>query len=146
MDYLVYVEHNAENLQFYLWFHDYVLRWEALSDAEKALSPEWFPVADTPIDPKRFTVSALMDNNYEGTTGAELFGADKDTIRRASAVKDTASVIGSTVGSAISEATTLTTAEVTAQAGLKWQPCMLNYTDQAFFLSLTQSSYYSTLP
>jgi hypothetical protein len=130
MDYLVYVEHNAENLQFYLWFKDYVARFEALSPSEKALSPEWIPVADAPnltkdtdkkpIDTKRYTIAGMMENGYDATTGAETFGADKETARRASAIKDSASVIGST----ISDATTLTTAEVTAQAGLKWQPCM----------------------
>lgn len=41
MDYLMYVAHDVENLQFFLWFRDYCARWEALSDSEKALSPEW---------------------------------------------------------------------------------------------------------
>lgn len=43
MDYLVYVEHNAENLQFFLWYRSYVRRFEALSEQEKVLSPEWIP-------------------------------------------------------------------------------------------------------
>jgi hypothetical protein len=130
MDYLVYVEHNAENLQFYLWYKDYEKRFNALSENEKALSPEFFPTADAPylsdkpIDPKRFTVAAMMENGYDGTAaGADIFGGAKDTLRRGSAaIKDNASVVGST----ISNATTLTTAEVTAQAGLKWQPCTSN--------------------
>ncbi|OJD35255.1 regulator of g protein signaling superfamily [Diplodia corticola] len=41
LNYLKYIELSAENLQFYLWFHDYVKRFEALSQSEKALSPEW---------------------------------------------------------------------------------------------------------
>ncbi|RDW89173.1 hypothetical protein BP6252_01205 [Coleophoma cylindrospora] len=43
MDYLVYVEHNAENLQFYLWYQEYVRRFESLPESQKVLSPEWKP-------------------------------------------------------------------------------------------------------
>lgn len=39
MDYLVYIEHGAENLQFYLWYQDYCKRWGQLSRAQQALSP-----------------------------------------------------------------------------------------------------------
>jgi hypothetical protein len=131
MDYLVYVEHNAENLQFYLWYKDYVRRFNELPQEEKVLSPEWVPGVNEAPDLtqgaekktanfKRQTIAAMMETGYAGK-GAEVFGEDKDTgnLRRTSAVKDTASFIGSTV----SDSTTLTTAEVTAQAGLKWQPC-----------------------
>lgn len=41
MDYLIYIAHDAENLQFYLWLQDYTARFEALPEDEKALSPEW---------------------------------------------------------------------------------------------------------
>lgn len=41
MDYLVYVAHDAENLQFYLWLADYTKRFEALPQMAKDLSPEW---------------------------------------------------------------------------------------------------------
>jgi len=42
MDYLMYVEQNAENLQFYLWYKDYVRRWETeVSKNDKVLSMEW---------------------------------------------------------------------------------------------------------
>ena len=46
MDYLVYIEFSAENLQFYLWFKDYVRRFETLPEKEKALSPEFIPETD----------------------------------------------------------------------------------------------------
>ncbi|CAD0109323.1 unnamed protein product [Aureobasidium uvarum] len=36
-----YIEHSAENLQFYLWYRDYVERFDKLPASEKALSPEW---------------------------------------------------------------------------------------------------------
>jgi hypothetical protein len=41
MDYLVYVEQDAEPLQFFLWYCDYVDRWAKLSWEQKALSPIW---------------------------------------------------------------------------------------------------------
>jgi len=41
MNYLKYIEHSAENLQFYLWFRDYCARWEQLPQSEKALSSIW---------------------------------------------------------------------------------------------------------
>lgn len=41
MNYLIYIEHAAENLQFYLWYQDYVKRFSALPASERELSPEW---------------------------------------------------------------------------------------------------------
>lgn len=41
MGYLLYVSHDAENLQFYLWLHDYSRRFWATSRTEQVLSPPW---------------------------------------------------------------------------------------------------------
>ena len=41
MAYLLYVSHDAENLQFYLWLQDYSRRFFASSRTEQALSPPW---------------------------------------------------------------------------------------------------------
>ena len=41
MNYLVYIEHAAENLQFYLWYQDYLKRFQNLPPNERALAPEW---------------------------------------------------------------------------------------------------------
>jgi hypothetical protein len=41
MNYLVYVEHSAENLQFFLWFRDYEKRFSQAKPSELALAPEW---------------------------------------------------------------------------------------------------------
>jgi hypothetical protein len=46
MEFLKYVEHSAENLQFYLWFKDYVKRFEDLPTGERNLSPEWTPAQE----------------------------------------------------------------------------------------------------
>ena len=41
MDYLIYIDHSAENLQFYLWYRDYSERFAKATTADIALAPEW---------------------------------------------------------------------------------------------------------
>ncbi|KJZ79314.1 hypothetical protein HIM_01465 [Hirsutella minnesotensis 3608] len=41
MNYLLYVEHCAENLQFYLWYKDYAKRFEEADTTDTALAPVW---------------------------------------------------------------------------------------------------------
>lgn len=41
MNYLIYIEHSAENLQFFLWYKDYVKRFGNANTADLSLSPEW---------------------------------------------------------------------------------------------------------
>jgi hypothetical protein len=41
MNYLIYIEHAAENLQFFLWHRDYVKRFEGATITDMALAPEW---------------------------------------------------------------------------------------------------------
>ncbi|KAL2209041.1 hypothetical protein CC79DRAFT_1341463 [Sarocladium strictum] len=41
MNYLVYIEHSAENLQFFLWFRDYEKRFRAADTRDLSLAPEW---------------------------------------------------------------------------------------------------------
>ncbi|KAK4948961.1 hypothetical protein LTR10_012334 [Elasticomyces elasticus] len=41
MNYLRYIEHSAENLQFFLWYRDYCARWANLPESEGALAPVW---------------------------------------------------------------------------------------------------------
>lgn len=43
MDYVKYIEHSSENLQFFLWHRDYIARWETLQVSEKVLAPAWTP-------------------------------------------------------------------------------------------------------
>ncbi|SPO03443.1 uncharacterized protein DNG_06126 [Cephalotrichum gorgonifer] len=49
MDYLVYVEREAETLQFFLWYYDYVRRWVKLHPAKKATAPKWDPGNKRPL-------------------------------------------------------------------------------------------------
>ncbi|KAI1463695.1 uncharacterized protein F4812DRAFT_238296 [Daldinia caldariorum] len=41
INYLMYIEHSAENLQFFLWYRDYVKRFNEASTSDTNLSPEW---------------------------------------------------------------------------------------------------------
>ncbi|KAK5663227.1 hypothetical protein OQA88_6645 [Cercophora sp. LCS_1] len=41
MNYLIYVERSAENLQFFLWYQEYVGRFEEAKTSDIALAPEW---------------------------------------------------------------------------------------------------------
>lgn len=43
MDFLVYEDLNAELLQFFTWYCDYIERWSELSPQQKSLSPPWEP-------------------------------------------------------------------------------------------------------
>jgi hypothetical protein len=48
MNYLLYIELAAENLQFYLWFRDYIKRFSQLPQNEKVLSVPWFSERNDP--------------------------------------------------------------------------------------------------
>lgn len=64
MDYLVYVTHDAENLQFYLWLQDYTERFNALKADRKTLSPEWNE-EEPPVEEKvtqRASMSTVLGN------------------------------------------------------------------------------------
>ncbi|KAI0848416.1 hypothetical protein F5Y00DRAFT_270157 [Daldinia vernicosa] len=41
MNYLLYIEHSAENLQFFLWYRDYTKRFDEADTLDAKLSPEW---------------------------------------------------------------------------------------------------------
>lgn len=46
MNYLIYVERSAENLQFFLWYRDYMKRFEQAKTWDLALAPEWTPAME----------------------------------------------------------------------------------------------------
>jgi len=58
MNFLVYIEHAAENLQFFLWYKDYCTRFAKLPPAERGLAREWtLDLAET---------EALYSQNIKG--------------------------------------------------------------------------------
>ncbi|KAK0737552.1 hypothetical protein B0T21DRAFT_287595 [Apiosordaria backusii] len=46
MNYLIYVERSAENLQFYLWYRDFEKRFNEAQTPDLALAPEWTPAME----------------------------------------------------------------------------------------------------
>ncbi|KAM3079388.1 hypothetical protein ACMFMG_005820 [Clarireedia jacksonii] len=72
MDFLVYVEHNAENLQFYLWYKDYVHRFEALPEKDRALAPEWTPETAEPSNLGKDTEKNDLKKRATATDTLEL--------------------------------------------------------------------------
>ena len=71
MNYLVYIEHAAENLQFFLWYRDFAKRFSELPPNERALAPVWTAEqaeadAQAPQGPKQ-PVSAEAAAVFKGT-------------------------------------------------------------------------------
>jgi hypothetical protein len=121
MDYLIYVERNAENLQFYLWYIDYVRRWNELPAKDRALSPKWEPESvetQNLVKEKdrrslpRSQINSPVRINFEKAISEEFEGKG---IKSDGCSFVTASARGSVVPSI---------AEINTQAGLKWQPCV----------------------
>lgn len=50
MNYLIYIERSAENLQFFLWYRDYTRRFSDAKTADIALAPEWTPAMAAEAD------------------------------------------------------------------------------------------------
>jgi hypothetical protein len=77
MNYLTYVEHAAENLQFYLWYKDYEKRFKEASPSELALAPEWTQAMEEEV------IARIRKDNVEKrrpeAPAAEIFrGTDFD--------------------------------------------------------------------
>ncbi|ATZ57015.1 hypothetical protein BCIN_14g02050 [Botrytis cinerea B05.10] len=130
MDFLVYIEHDAENLQFYLWYKDYVRRFEALSDYEKKLSPEWVPET---TEPPALTKDAEKNEGRKRNPPMDIsdfndmadFEADvksKDGQSRTNLSRADSALGSPTAPSVLSNSTGGRSGEKPSQAGLKWQP------------------------
>ncbi|KAK4991263.1 hypothetical protein LTR66_006595 [Elasticomyces elasticus] len=143
LNYLKYIEHAAENLQFYLWFLDYSKRFDKLSAAEKALAPPWTKAqAQAESHPTstghKLPVSRNMTEVLAGTDFADgpkaIDNEKSDPFHTpprtpsSDEKRDGVSEYGSTLGG---ESMTLTNntsfskkaEEVFDEAGMKWQPC-----------------------
>jgi len=127
MDYLVYVEHSAENLQFYLWYQDYERRWNTISAGQRALSPEVQPdTADFPnlTNERSMNIGeriasarpkVLSESAGWSAKGMTFFLDDGVESDDAGSIAMAPTSVNSTIPS---------DADIAAQAGLKWQPCM----------------------
>ena len=81
MNYLIYVERDAENLQFFLWHKDYVKRFNAASTSDIALSKEWTQPMEDEIVARiqKELAEKLRGGSNHDTAAADIFkGSDFD--------------------------------------------------------------------
>lgn len=147
MNYLIYIEHAAENLQFYLWYRDYLKRFNELPPNERALAPEWSAeqaemdaqaIQGTP-GPKQH-ISAETAAMFKGTDFAapiasvvEVKGNPFSTPPRTPNVEVSRESVAasecawsencSTLNSTTKNSFQTKTAGAFQTADLKWQPC-----------------------
>lgn len=75
MNYLKYIEHAAENLQFWLWYRDYAKRFSELPSNERCLAPEW-TVEQAEAELINQNAPAPAPKNLRPETVAVLAGTD----------------------------------------------------------------------
>lgn len=76
MNYLLYIEHSAENLQFFLWLRDYTQRFRTAATSDLALAPEWSQAQhDAALQAVQVHATA-QKKNAQSESAAEIF---KDT-------------------------------------------------------------------
>lgn len=109
MGYLLYVSHDAENLQFFLWLQDYTERFHAVSQSDQALSPPWEP--DIASQPPGKELSAKSPDKKSSHGFDHTFDIP----------------LNSMPCQPFGQGPTPQSAELAnTRAGLKWQPCQCN--------------------
>ncbi|KAH9895526.1 hypothetical protein F4778DRAFT_276177 [Xylariomycetidae sp. FL2044] len=73
MNYLMYIEHAAENLQFFLWYRDYVTRFAEASASERVLAPEWTQEMEDETAAKIQRSAADKMKNPTAGSAADIF-------------------------------------------------------------------------
>jgi len=76
MNYLKYIEHSAENLQFFLWYQDYSARWNKLPESDKVLAPEWTQAQAQAAEAERGTNASTRLSRIEPGIASVLKGSD----------------------------------------------------------------------
>ena len=131
MDYLVYVERSAENLQFYLWLRDYTQRFNALKAEEQALSPPWKDEGRPAPDslPPRMTKDVSVyerevdfNNTQPSLQNAASYHSSNKSIVSVSTTDSFLSK--STQAPMTIKSMETITEDANVRAGLKWQACM----------------------
>ena len=115
MGYLLYVAHDAENLQFYIWLQEYTKRFDKSPSAEQALSPPWVEDKQPPTPERRMT--------ERNTTQKQYYQIDFDQTDHSSshpAAENLSFFSGSNSSNYKSSVES-----ANAQSGLKWQSCKL---------------------
>lgn len=124
MDYMVFVSHDAENLQFWLWLRDYSERFFAAPRSEQVLSPPWQLVEGTHVydnnglDQSSWSASRSKKDVSEFETQVQTFEMSK--FPPMSPGFDSASMASGPVSTRTFETSV---EETNSQMGLKWQSC-----------------------
>lgn len=125
MEYLVYVSHDAENLQFWLWIQDYTERFSTSPKSDQVLSQPWSEIESTQPNGTAFerrpqtadkhkNSTAEYNVNFENNAGHHVFPIISPQFDKQSFMSSTAN----------SSRTVPDFRDVVnAQMGLKWQPC-----------------------
>lgn len=71
MNYLIYIERSAENLQFFLWYRDYVKRFKEADTSDLSLAPEWTQAMEE--DAVTRLQKEHADKMRRDPAGAEIF-------------------------------------------------------------------------
>lgn len=145
MNYLKYIEHAAENLQFFLWFQDYSARFNNLAEGERALSPDWtreqVDAEAASAAQQTRTKQANVEANaiLQGTSFDDGSSATAQVNERgdpfhtppATSFDESRGGVTSDYGSTITGDDTLVSSakargiasQAFGDAGMKWQPC-----------------------
>lgn len=95
MNYLVYIEHSAENLQFFLWYRDYSKRFHEADTPDLASAPEWTPEmeARTMVKIQREAADKRRRESPATAVISKGIGFEKNGIVTASGATATTTVI-----------------------------------------------------
>ena len=76
MDFLRYIEYDAENLQFYLWYKDYCKRFDELPESESKLATVW--TAEDALAERTLSEKEKLPKKIGSSAAAVLKGTDFD--------------------------------------------------------------------
>ncbi|KAH8895595.1 hypothetical protein GQ53DRAFT_641740 [Thozetella sp. PMI_491] len=82
MDYLMYIEHSAENLQFFLWYQDYVKRFNNANTSDLVLVPEWTTAMEDKVAARLQKEASKETREDLGSIGDIFKGTDFEKKRR----------------------------------------------------------------
>lgn len=131
MNFLVYIEHSAENLHFWLWYKDYAKRFHPADTLDMALAPQWSQAMEDAmarirkehaekLRPEPRAASMFKGTDFEKqTTGSNPFNTPPRTPRGGGSGRSLHTA-PSTAGTGPSYQSLA--AEAFASAGVK-QPC-----------------------
>ena len=129
MGYLLYVSHEAENLQFFLWLQDYKCRFYAASPSERALSPEW----DKDALPQPFESPAAAQDSRVPYKTIEQAKEHKTRLETkelplspiGSPLNDKASFMSDSNKGSPRAKSPINMPQADIDLGMKWKPCEL---------------------